>query len=298
MHPPPRPGRAFRPGSHPGPLPRQLHGSLRRRHRRQGRQHALRRSSPRVRRHGVDAARHGARRLRAGACVQDAQRAAGRNDLLRRGLDRQRPVARGDEPGRRPASPGRLHAREQPVRLLDPERPGVRGRPGRARAHLRVPRPDRRRQRRRGRVRRGARGGRARPRGRRADSDRVPHDANARPRRARRHELRAARDVRGVVAARPDRPVREAPGGRARVRQDEVDSIRADVGEYVEVRRGGAGLADARSGARPRRRLRRKLGAARGRPGPVVALGAWHRERSADDRHRPLPDRPGPIRPS
>ena len=46
-----------------------------------------------------------------------------------------------------------------------------------------------------------ARGGRARAGRRRPDADRVPHDAHARTRRARRHELRAARAVRGVVAA-------------------------------------------------------------------------------------------------
>ena len=60
-------------------------------------------------------------------------RAARRDDLLRRGLDRQRPVARGDELRRHPPAAGRLRPREQPVRLLDPERARVRGRPGRAR---------------------------------------------------------------------------------------------------------------------------------------------------------------------
>ena len=66
--------------------------------------------------------------------------AAGRDDLLRRGLDRQRPVARGDELRRRPPAAGRLHAREQRLRLLDAQRARVRGRPGRARGDLRVPR--------------------------------------------------------------------------------------------------------------------------------------------------------------
>ena len=61
-----------------------------------------------------------------------AQRAARRDDLLRRGLDRERPVARGDELRRHPAAAGRLLAREQPVRLLDAERARVRRRPGRA----------------------------------------------------------------------------------------------------------------------------------------------------------------------
>ena len=52
---------------------------------------------------------------------------------------------------------------------------------------------DGRRQRRRGRLRGRRRGGRARPRRRRPDADRVPDDAHARPRRPRRHELRARR---------------------------------------------------------------------------------------------------------
>ena len=87
----------------------------------------------RLRRDGLDAARHGAGRHRDGARLQAARRAARGDDLLRRGLDRERPVARGDELRRRPPAAGRLRAREQPVRLLDPERARVRGRPGRAR---------------------------------------------------------------------------------------------------------------------------------------------------------------------
>ena len=50
VHPAPRPRRALRPRGDPGPLPRQLHGPQRRRHRRQGRQHALRRPRARLRR--------------------------------------------------------------------------------------------------------------------------------------------------------------------------------------------------------------------------------------------------------
>ena len=67
-------------------------------------------------------------------------RAARRDDLLRRGLDRQRPVARGDELRRHPPAAGRLRAREQRLRLLDPERARVRGRPARARGDLWLPR--------------------------------------------------------------------------------------------------------------------------------------------------------------
>ena len=164
--------------------------------------------------HGLDAARHGARGLRAGAGVPDARRAARGDDLVRRRLDRQRPVARGDERRRRAQAAGRLRPREQPVRLLDPQRPRVRGRPGRARRDLRLPGREGRRQRRRGRVRGRRRGVRARPRGRRPDADRGRDDAHARPRRARRHALRAGGDARGVVAARPDRDLRGAAARR------------------------------------------------------------------------------------
>ena len=57
-----------------------------------------------------------------------------RDDLVRRRLDLARRLPRGDELGRRPAPAGHLHPREQPVRVLDPARPAVRGQPGRARA--------------------------------------------------------------------------------------------------------------------------------------------------------------------
>ena len=62
LHPAPRPRRALRAGGDSRPLPGQLHGPRGRGHRRQGRQHALRRPPARLRRHGLDAARHGARR--------------------------------------------------------------------------------------------------------------------------------------------------------------------------------------------------------------------------------------------
>ena len=107
VHPAPRPRRALRARRDPGPLPGQLHGPRRRRHRRQGRQHAFRRPPAGLRRHGLDAARHGPGRDRHGARVQDAQRAARRDDVLRRGLHGQRPVARGDELRRHPPAAGR-----------------------------------------------------------------------------------------------------------------------------------------------------------------------------------------------
>ena len=100
--------------------------------------------------------------------VQDARRAAGRDDVLRRGLDGQRPVARGDELRRHPPAAGRVHAREQQVRVLDAERARVRGRPGGARGRLRLPGRAGGRQRRRGGVRGGAGRGRARARAARA----------------------------------------------------------------------------------------------------------------------------------
>jgi hypothetical protein len=43
--------------------------------------------------------------------------------VVRRGLDRERRMARGDEHRGRAAAAGRVRAREQPVRLLHPERP-------------------------------------------------------------------------------------------------------------------------------------------------------------------------------
>ena len=70
-------GAHFVRGVDAGALPRQLHGPLRRRHRRPRRQHALRRSRPRLRRHGLDAARHGARRQRHGDGVQAASTSRG-----------------------------------------------------------------------------------------------------------------------------------------------------------------------------------------------------------------------------
>ena len=146
-------GRALRARRHPGALPREFHGARRRRHRRPRRQHALRRSPPRMRRDGLDAARHGIGRERPRALVQDAPRAARRDDVLRRGLHRQRPVARGDELRRHPPAAGGVPAREQQVRVLDADRAGVRGRPGGPCGRLRVPGRARRRKRRRDGVR-------------------------------------------------------------------------------------------------------------------------------------------------
>ena len=95
-----------------------------------------------------------------GARVQAARRAARGDDLLRRGLDRERPVARGDELRRRPPScRSSSCSRTTGFAYSTPERARVRGRPGRARGDLRLPGRARRRQRRRG----GVRGRRASP---------------------------------------------------------------------------------------------------------------------------------------
>ena len=87
-----------------------------------------------------------------------------------------------------------------------------------ARRGLRLPRHQRRRQRRRGDVRGHARRARARDRRRRPDADRGRHDAHARPRRARRHEVRAQGARRGVAQEGSDRPPERARRG-ARLRR-------------------------------------------------------------------------------
>ena len=55
--------------------------------------------------------------------VQAARRAARGADLVRRRLDVARRLPRGDELGRRAEAAGHLHPREQPVRVLDADRP-------------------------------------------------------------------------------------------------------------------------------------------------------------------------------
>ena len=75
---------------------------------------------------------------RDGDGVQAARRTPLRDDLVRRRLDLTRRLSRGDELGRRPEAAGRLRAREQSVRVLDPARQAVRRRPGRARGRVRL----------------------------------------------------------------------------------------------------------------------------------------------------------------
>ena len=96
-----------------------------------------------------------------------------------------------------------------------PIEPAVRGRPRAARDGLRLPRRQRRRQRRRGDVRGDARRARAGDRRRRPDADRGGHDAHARPRRARRHEVRPEGARRGVAQEGPDRPPERAASRRS-----------------------------------------------------------------------------------
>ena len=231
LHPAPRPGRPPRPRRDARTRARADDGPRGRRHPRPRRQHALRRPRARLRRDGLDAARHDARRLRHGARVPDAPRAARRDDLVRRRLDGQRPVARGDEHRRRAQAAGRLRAREQPVRLLDAERPRVRGRPGRARGHLRLPGREGRRQRRRGRLRGRGRGVRARPHGRRPDADRVPRrcacTATARTTTCATCRRRCSSTGRSATRSRP------TPRG-SRADGVDVEAIEQSVREELE----------------------------------------------------------------
>ena len=163
--------------------------------------------------------------------VQAARREARGAHLVRRRLDLARRLPRGDELGRRAEAAGDLRAREQPVRVLDADRVAVRRRPGRARRDLRLPGRERRRQRRRGDVRGHAPGARARARRRGPDDDRGRDDAHARPRRARRHEVRAGRADRGVAAQGPDRP----PGPRLEALGVDVAALRAEVKAEIEA---------------------------------------------------------------
>ena len=119
-------------GVQPSTDPQPVHGPRRRHHARPRRQRALRRLPHRLRRDGLDAARHDGRRDRHGDGVQAAPRGALRADVVRRRLDLARRLPRGDELGRRPAPAGDLHPREQPVRLLDADRPAVRDQPRRS----------------------------------------------------------------------------------------------------------------------------------------------------------------------
>ena len=249
-------------GVQPCDDPQPVHGPRGRHHERPRRQRPLRRLPHRLRRHGLDAARHDARRGRHGDGLQAARRAALRADVVRRRLDVARRLPRGDELGRRPAPAGDLRPGEQPVRLLDADQAAVRGQPRRARRRLRLPGRVRRRQRRRGDVRGHARRARARDLRRRPDADRGRDDAHARPRRARRHEVRAQGARRGVAPEGPDRSPERAPEAARRRRR------RARQGGPRRGRRGGEEGA-RRADARPRHRDRPPLSSARRRRDPA-----------------------------
>ena len=262
LHPPPRPRGARHPRRADRADLRPVHGPRGRHHRRARRQRALRRPHQGLRRDGLDAPRHDADRDRPRDGVQDARRGARRDDLVRRRLDLARRLPRGDELGRPPAAAGHLHPREQPVRLLDAGRPAVRGQPRRARGGLRLPGRQGRRQRRRGDVRGHAPGARARAGRRGPDADRGGHHAHARPRRPRRHEVRAEGAGRGVAGEGPDRP----PGAARRGARDRRrGAARGGQGGDRRGRRGGAREPDARRRDRDRPRVRRRARAARGR---------------------------------
>ncbi len=116
VHPASRPRGPFRSRGHPGPLPGQLHGPRGRRHRRQGREHALRRPRSSAA-SGMVSMLPDMAQVATGMALafKMRARAAGGDDVLRRGLDGQRPVARGDELRRRPPLPAGLPAGEQPA---------------------------------------------------------------------------------------------------------------------------------------------------------------------------------------
>ena len=262
-------GQALRPAPRPRRAPRArraarddlqpVHGPRRRHHERSRRQRALRRLPHGLRRDGLDAARHDARRGGHGDGLQAARRAALRADVVRRRIDLARRLPRGDELGRRPAPAGHLRAREQPVRLLDADQAAVRRQPRRARRGVRLSRRVGRRQRRRGDVRGHPRGPRAGDRRRRADADRGRDDADARARRARRHEVRAQGARRGVAPQGPDRPPERAPGGARRRRGR---AARRGARRGRRRRRGRPRGPDARSvdGDRPALSLARRRG--------------------------------------
>jgi hypothetical protein len=177
-------------------------------------------------------------------------------------------VARGDELRRNPWAAGGVRAGEQQVRLLDAAVARVRGGSREARRGIWLPGRVGGRERRRGGLRgRACRGRKGAP-WRGTDADRVPHDAHARARRPRRHELRAEGAAGGVARARPDRALRRAAVQPA-------PFLRAgDRGDPPRGRDGGGGvgaqgarLADAGSRAGHAGRVRGRMGAARRRGG-------------------------------
>ena len=188
--------------------------------------------------------------------VQAARRAARRDDVVRRRLDLPRRLPRGHELGRRAEAPDHLRAGEQPVRVLDAAERAVRGRPRRARRRLRLPGRQASTATTPRRCSRRPQGARARARRRGPDADRGRDHAHARPRRARRHEVRAEGAGRGVAREGPDRPP-GAPARGARRRRPGASATRSRPTIDAAVER-GAGLADARPEHRDRPPLRRR----------------------------------------
>ena len=196
-----------------------VHGQERQPHRRQGRQHPLRRPQARPGGADLDARRgdpgDGRRRPRR----QDAGEEPGGPDLHRRRRHLDGRLPRGAEPRRGAQRAVRADRREQRLGLLDADRQADADQEHRRpRRRLRHPRRDRRRQRRARRLRGHPAGRRAGARRRRADADRIqdlPHEG---ARRARRRRLRAQGAVRGVEAEGSDRALR-APSARQRPRR-------------------------------------------------------------------------------
>ncbi len=167
-----------------------------------------------------------------------------------------------------------------------PQRARVRGRSRRARRGLRLPGRVGGRKRRRGGLRGGAGRGRARARGRGPDADRVPHDAHARARRPRRHELRADGAARGVgrVATRSTATRRGWPASTGSPSRRSRRSAGGSTKEVEEGAAQGARLADAGSGAGDRGRVTRtpgsrsatgrRRGRTGSRPGPTARATA------------------------
>ena len=245
LHPAPRPRRARHPRRRARAHLRPVHGPRGRHHRRARRQRALRRPHQGLRRHGLDAPRHDARsppgwRWRSSCAASSAcaitwfgDGSTSRGDFheaMNWAGVQQLPVIFVLE--------NNQYAYSTPVDqqfAVDPvERAAAYGFPGvkvdgndpEAMFEVDAHRP------------------RARARRRGPDADRGRDDAHARPRRARRHEVRAEGAGRGVAARRTRSTARS---GASRRSASTSHALRAEVKAEIERRRrGGAGQPDAR----------------------------------------------------
>src|SRR6185295_13690663 len=231
-------------------------------HRRQRRQHPLRRSRPRHRRPDLDARRGDSGDGRRGARGEDAGPAAGRPHLHRRRRHLDGGFPRGAEPRGGPRRAVRPDRRAQRLRLFDPhfaaDEDQAHRRP---RRRLRHPGRDGGRERRPRGLRGDEEGRRAGARRGRADAHRGEDFPDERPRRARRRGLRAARAVRRVAEERSDRPLRAPSAGPWP--RDAGRSAKNRRRDRPRPRRRGrfrARLADAAARARARRGLRARSG--------------------------------------